>query len=92
MSLKRLAGTTWGGHPRTMMTVYRALVQSVVDYGCQIHGDWLKQHDKKIQKELNALLRIANGLTHTTPSNIISVIANEPACLLHWKLATNGPD
>ncbi len=36
--LRKLAHTTWGTKRQTMMMLYKAVVLSILDYGCPIYG------------------------------------------------------
>jgi ribonuclease HI len=77
-AIKRLTATKHGGHPESLMNIFRAVVRSVVEYGSTIYGDWLKGQDNKVQQKMNAILKLINGLPHTTPANVTAAIASEP--------------
>jgi ribonuclease HI len=76
--IKRLSGTKYGGHPSSMLMVFRASVRSVVEYDAPVYGNWLKKHDNSLQKKYNEILRLILGVPRTTPGNIVSALACEP--------------
>jgi ribonuclease HI len=75
--IKKLAGSKIGGHPETLMSVYRASIRSVIEYDAAIYGNWYKRHDAAIQKKCNQVLKLINGLPRTTPANVLHAIACE---------------
>lgn len=60
--LKALAGTTWRQQKETLVSTYKALGRSVINYGAPVWTPNLKQsHVNKLQCAQNSALRIATG-------------------------------
>jgi ribonuclease HI len=76
--IKKLSTTRYGGHPSSLLMVFKASVRSVVEYDAPIYGNWMKRMDNSLQKKFNGILRLILGLPRTTPGNIISALASEP--------------
>ncbi|WP_230210112.1 hypothetical protein, partial [Solemya velum gill symbiont] len=64
--LKCLAGTEWGGHPKQMLKIYRALVRSRLDYGCQVYNSASPSVKSKLNTVQAQGLRICQGVPRTT--------------------------
>ena len=65
--LKSLAGTTWGKDKETLLTTYKAIGQSVINYSCPIWTPNLKQTNwDSIQVAQNSALRPALGCVNKT--------------------------
>lgn len=75
--LKSLANHNWGAHPETLLTIYRMLIRSKIDYGCIVYNS----ASKRILDTLNVIqhkaLRIATGALCTSPILSIQVISSE---------------
>lgn len=75
--LKSLSGTDWGGRPRQMLQLYRSLVRSRLDYGCQVYAS----ASPSVLNQLNTIqatgLRICLGVPRTTSTEALQVEAGE---------------
>lgn len=56
--LRMLAGSRWGGHPSTMLTILKSVVRGKIDYGCSIYGSASQKWLNKINVAYNKRLRI----------------------------------
>lgn len=66
--LKALTGSSWGKEKEIITDTYKALGQSVLNYGCQIWSPNLKDSNwKQLQTQQNVALRIATGCVQMTP-------------------------
>ncbi|WP_230209703.1 reverse transcriptase domain-containing protein [Solemya velum gill symbiont] len=75
--LKVLAGTDWGGHPRQMLQLYRALIRSRLDYGCQVYNSASPSVKSRLDTIQAQGLRICLGVPRTTPNEALQVEAGE---------------
>ena len=66
--LKALTGTSWGKEKEVITDTYKALGQSVLNYGCPIWSPGLKDSNwKQLQTLQNSALRTATGCVLMTP-------------------------
>lgn len=76
--IKAVAGIKWGGHPQTLLNIYKGLVRPRLDWGSQIFNVTSKKNLKKLDVIQFAALRTSLGLMRTTPTNILLDMAGEP--------------
>ena len=68
--LKALTGSSWGKEKEIITDTYKAIGQSVLNYGCQIWSPNLSDTNwKHLQVQQNAALRIATGCILMTPEH-----------------------
>ena len=66
--LKALAGTSWGQDKETIVSTYKAISQSIINYGSPIFTPNMKDTNwNEIQVAQNNALRIATGCVKKTP-------------------------
>lgn len=75
--MKALAGIRWGAHPLTLLTVYRGLIRSSMDWGCQLLVDVGLALAKILDRLQYAVLRIVLGVMCTIPTNVILHLSGE---------------
>jgi len=75
--LKSVSGTKWGGDQKTLLTLYRALIRSKLDYGSIIYGSARKSYLKQLQTVHHQGLRLALGAFRTSPIPSLYVEADE---------------
>jgi len=75
--LKCLAGTDWGGQPKQMLQLYRALVRSRLEYGCQVYGSASPSVVNRLDTIQATGLRLCLGVPRTTPNEALQVEAGE---------------
>lgn len=72
--LHKLAGTGWGSDAHTLRIAYLALVYSTAEY-CS--SAWLNSnHVKKIDVQLNSVMRVISGALKSTPLGWLPVLSN----------------
>ena len=65
--LKVLSNTNWGGDRSVLLTLYRSLVRSKLDYGSVVYGSALKSYLKCLDTIHHQGLRFALGAFRTSP-------------------------
>ena len=80
--IKVLRATWWGGHPQTLLNVYRGLVRSIFVYNCFSINIKNLELKNKIDKLQYKALRLALGYRNSTPINIMQAEAKEPPLLI----------
>jgi len=73
---RMLKGTSWGAGKRPLLTVYRSLVRSVIEYGMEAYFFVSPSLLKPLQKIQNDALRLCTGALVSTP-----VICLHHACI-----------
>ena len=84
-ALKILANPEWGGDSGHLLHLYRSLIRSKLDYGCQIYGSAKKSRLKMLDPIQNQGLRLALGAFRTSPADSLQIMANEPPLELRRK-------
>lgn len=69
--MKALTGIRWGAHAITLLIVYKGLIRSCMDWGCQLLVDVSSALAKILDRLQYAALRVALGVMCTTPTNVI---------------------
>lgn len=64
--IKMFAGSKWGGHPTTLLTILKTVVRSKIEYGCSIYGGASQRWLNKITVSYNKGLRICMRSLKTT--------------------------
>ena len=89
-----VAHLTWGGHRKTLLMLYRAIVRSKLDYGCIVYGTAQNTKLRQLDSIHNSGLRLVMGAFCTSP---VSTEANEAplekCCLklsMHYYLKTRA--
>lgn len=84
--ISSLSGVWWGAHPHLLLTLYRSLFRSSIEYGSHI---FVFKHTKTLFLKLQRLqfkaIRKALGYRMSTPINVILSEAKEPP--LHLRFA-----
>ena len=76
--LKVLSRTEWGADQTTLLTLYRSLVRSKLDYGCLVYGSASKTALAKLDPVHNQGLRLCLGAFRSSPVESLYVEAHEP--------------
>jgi len=82
--LRVLARTSWGADQDTLLHLYRSIIRSKLDYGCNVYGSARKSYLRMLDPVQNHALRLCFGallLEHDASS--MCVEANEPP-LYSW--------
>ena len=81
--LKAISANHWGADKTTLMTVYKALIRSRLDYGSIFYDTAAQTHTSKLDKVQNQSLRIITGAQATSPIVSLEVEANIPPLNIH---------
>ena len=77
-ALRTISGSSWGASKSNLLQVYRATIQSVMDYGCEavvLGGEQIKNVYEKIKAHAPA---ICCSITHGTSTASLQVESGEP--------------
>ncbi|XP_018359988.1 PREDICTED: uncharacterized protein LOC108759173 [Trachymyrmex cornetzi] len=74
-----LSGIKWGAHPGLLLTIYRSVLRSSIEYGCQFFS-WSIQSSEftKLLRIQYKAIRKAMGYRISTPINVMLSEAREP--------------
>lgn len=76
--MKSLSGTDWGAPKKTQLTIYKALIRSVLDYGCEVYDSASNTLLKKLDSIQYRALKIACGAARGTSLSSLQVETGEP--------------
>ena len=76
--LKLLSGSKWGADKETMVTLYKTLIRSVLDYGCPVYNTASKSLKKKLDVIQSQALRLCSGALRCTPVSALEVECGVP--------------
>ena len=74
--LKVVGHYDWGADCKTMLSLYRSLIQSKLDYGSVVYGSARPSYRKMLEPIQNQSLRICLGAFRTSPAESLCVEAN----------------
>ena len=77
-----MAGFRWGSHSNILLTVYKGLICSQLDWACIFTDSCCDTHIKKLDVIQFAALRTVLGVMKTTPTNVLLDLAKEPPLAL----------
>ncbi|XP_020297733.1 uncharacterized protein LOC109862184 [Pseudomyrmex gracilis] len=87
--LKALAGIRWGSHSSVLLTAYKGLVRSVLEWGCQVMFPRGTREGVVLDRLQYACARVVCGLMRTTPTNVLlDVIGEQPLRCRHKYLVS----
>ena len=75
--MRCLSGTSWGANKTTLMLIYKALIRSVMDYGCIAYNTASEAIKKKLNKIQSECLRISCGAMKSTAIAAMQVECGE---------------
>ena len=78
-ALKIVANSDWGADRKTLLTLYRALVRSKLDYGLIVYGSARPSYLKMLDSVHHSALRICLGSLRTSPIESLYIEADEPS-------------
>lgn len=76
--MKSVSSTEWGADQKTLMTIYRSLIRSKLDYGCIVYNSANNTDLTNLESISNEAMRIASGCFRSTPIHSLQVITSEP--------------
>jgi hypothetical protein len=74
--LKVVGHYDWGADRKTLLSLYRSLIQSKIDYGSVVYGSARPSYIKMLDPIQNQCLRICLGAFRTSPADSLCVEAN----------------
>ncbi|XP_018369889.1 PREDICTED: uncharacterized protein LOC108765599 [Trachymyrmex cornetzi] len=85
-----LSGVTWGSHPGLLLTLYRAIFRSAVEYGCR-YFTWSSSSPSylKLLRLQYRVIRGAMGYRISTPINVMLAEAKEISFDIRLNLTTS---
>ena len=66
--MRSVSGTHWGASKQTQLTIYRALIRSVIDYACSAYDSASVTAKAKLEVIQSTALRICCGAMKCTPN------------------------
>ena len=75
--MKVVSGAYWGACKETLVILYRNLIRSCIDYGCEIYDSTVKTNKMKIDRIQSQCLRVCCGALRSTPINALQVDCGE---------------
>ena len=75
--MKAISGTTWGACKSTLLQVYRAMIRSILDYGCTAYNTASRKLKEKLDKIQSQALRICTGAMRITATAALQVDCSE---------------
>ncbi|XP_020298661.1 uncharacterized protein LOC109862903 [Pseudomyrmex gracilis] len=86
---KALAGIRWGSHPAVLLTAYKGLVRSVLEWGCQVMFPLETREGVVLDRLQYACARIVSGLMRTTPTSVLlNIVGEQPLRCRHRYLVS----
>ena len=76
--LKIISSTHWGADKKTLLTLYRSLIRSKLDYGCIVYGSARRSYLKALDPIVHQALRICLGAFRSSPAESLYAEAGEP--------------
>lgn len=73
--LRSVANTWWGSHPTSLLTIYKSVIRSKLDYGCFFSGSSAFSHRSKLNQLQTSCIRSILGALKSTPLPILEVEA-----------------
>ena len=87
--LRALTGTKWGSSSKSLLIVYRAIIRSIFDYGCQAYNSAADTTKKKLDSVQYQALRIcAGGLPLTSLASLQVEMGEPPLDLRRQRLSS----
>lgn len=75
--IRSVSRVWWGAHPNVLLTLYRALIRSRIDYGCTVYHNAANKNLALLDKLQYKGLRICLGAMTSSPTNALLVEASE---------------
>jgi len=76
--LRSVSTDKWGSDCQTLMSLYRMLIRSKIDYGSIVYASASEATLANLEPIQNEAIRIATGAFRTTPISSLQILANEP--------------
>ena len=76
--LRVLSGTSWGSSKNILLTVYKAMIRSVIDYGSIAYDTASSKTKSKLDHIQSNALRICCGAFKSTPLSALQADCGQP--------------
>jgi len=76
--LRTVSNTWWGTHPSSLLSIYRSIIRSKLDYGCFLFSSAAYSNWKKINMLQLFCLRTIMGYVKSTPGPAIEIETTRP--------------
>ena len=86
--IRKVSHTSWGAKRSTLLTLYKALVLSRIDYGCPVYGSATEATLRALDPIHAQGLRLCSGAFRSSPVSSVLCESGEPPLSLHRDLVT----
>ena len=86
--LKAVARVHWGADRPTLMLLYKAIVLSLLDYGCQIYGNATEAILQRLDSVHHAGIRISSGAFQSSRISSLLAESGELPLSFHRQMVT----
>ena len=76
--MKLLTGIKWGANSRSLRNIYRALIRSKIDYGCEVYNSASHSVKKIVDRIQSQALRICTGASKNVATCSLQVEMGDP--------------
>lgn len=80
--LKCLAGLSWGADRFCLLTLYRSLIRSKIDYGCIVYQAATETNLSRLNSVHHSAIRLCTGAFRSSPVASLYAESGEPSLLL----------
>jgi len=87
--LRCLSGTKWGSTTKSLLMVYRALIRSLLDYGCEAYDSASDTVKKSLDSIQYQALKICTGTCPLTSLSVLQALTGEEPLDLRRKMLAN---
>ena len=81
--LKHVSGRSFGAVSNTLLLLYKSLVRSKLDYGCQLYSSASESVLARLEPVQNTALRIASGAFRSSPVRSLQSLCGVPPLQYH---------
>ena len=86
--IRKVAHTVWGAKRSILISIYKALVQSVLDYGCPIYGSASASVLAQLNPVQTQCMRICTGAFKSSPNPSVLCESGLPPLSIHRDYVT----
>lgn len=80
--MKVMSSVNWGASKQLLLTVYKALIRSIIDYGCMAYDTAANSEKAKLDTIQYKALKLCCGATIGTPASALQVECGQPPLAL----------
>lgn len=85
--LKTISSYSWGAHEKSMLTIYKMIIRSKIDFGSIAYQTAAPRHLKKLDVIQNSALRLATGAFRTSPiKSLLNLTTEKPLSIRRSEL------